>query len=718
MSNIHANNSETCPDAKQYKKFHPNQVNASQEIIHLFEEGKHYVQLQAQMQSGKTGTSLYTGFENVRKFNRNVYVLSGMSDIDLKEQWKAKKIEHQNNYLDPIVEMDERSNIRDLIDDNFKVEFTSKPREDHVYFNTDLKKIKNIEQLKNSLLIIDEIHYGATEDSQLHQLFKRLGIAEILTGKYCSRLVEYNIKILSVSATRAVEDCIYNDPNNSEVKNLWGRVYMEPGDNYKGVIEYYNAKQIKPFIGFKEDNKGEIIKLLESYKSQNKYMLIRATGIKITLIESILTDLKIPVKKYDQKNTDVFDTIEPTEFTVILIKGKLRLGKELNKTHICAVYESSDKMNDDTLLQGLVGRVCGYNVKQDINIYVPKTQEEIRELVQTFDLVNRNNSEMALNNTKFVPKRKANTIYHTHTPEVNVIKSDEEEDEEDNSFKYFTIPQIIEFGNVADEDFGFYNITDNSQIKSYIPQLLSKLDYTQYSEEQQKEIQLLKNTDKNITIRDSHKIKNNKLTKLQYDDKWIPLENCILEKKQFKLFNTEPIIIIRLLDNIPNTSFKKHLTIVIFRLNNKNTIIEQPFMRVKMGEMHTPKNDSLSATEIHTTTEDYTSARCETFKDSNKLLEDINSKIRNFALEPETTKILRLRHTHDIELDFNKPKNTNKIIGIISNKKKNDLKAEILKFNIPNISIQNTVIHGKNNSELKKTGFYIYKEIIITLKKY
>ena len=84
---------------------------------------------------------------------------------------------------------------------------------------------------------------------------------------------------------------------------------------------------------------------------------------------------------------------------------------------------------------------------------------------------------------------------------------------------------------------------------------------------------------------------------------------------------------------------------------------------------------SLSATGIHTTTEDYKSARCETFKDSNKLLEDINSKIRNFALEPETTKILRLRHTHDIELDFNKPKNTNKIIGIISNKKKNDLKA-------------------------------------------
>ena len=514
MSNIHANNSEIYHDAEQYENFHNNQVNASQEIIHLFEEDKHYVQLQAQMQSGKTGTSLYTGFERVCKFKSKVYVLSGMSDIDLKEQWKAKITEHLEDYVDPI-EIVERKIIRKLINDNFN--------KDHVYFNTDLKKIKNIEQLKNSLLIIDEIHYGATEDSQLHQLFKRLGIAEILTGKYCSRLVEYNIKILSVSATRAVEDCIYNDPNNSEVKNLWGRVYMEPGDNYKGVIEYYNAGQIKPFIGFKEDNKGEIIKLLESYKSQNKYMLIRATGIKITLIESILTDLKIPVKKYDQQNTDVFDTIEPTEFTVILIKGKLRLGKELNKTHICAVYESSDKMNDDTLLQGLVGRVCGYNVKQDINIYVPKTHEEIRELVQTFDLVNRNNSEMALNNTKFVPKRKANTIYHTHTPEVNVIKSDEEEDEEDNSFKYFTIPQIMEFGNVADEDFGFYNITDNSQIKSYIPQLLSKLDYTQYSEEQQKEIQLLKNTDKNITIRDSHKIKNNKLTKLQYDDKWIHL---------------------------------------------------------------------------------------------------------------------------------------------------------------------------------------------------
>ena len=40
-----------------------------------------------------------------------------------------------------------------------------------------------------------------------------------------------------------------------------------------------------------------------------------------------------------------FFNVEPSEFTVVLIQGKFRLGNQLNKQYICGVFESSNKIN-------------------------------------------------------------------------------------------------------------------------------------------------------------------------------------------------------------------------------------------------------------------------------------------------------------------------------------------------------------------------------------
>jgi len=708
-----ATDSQIFYDVEQYAEFHINQIQAAEQIIKLFEEGKHYVQLQAQMQSGKTGTCLKAAFDLIHNCNTNVFVLSGMSDVDLKKQWIDKIEDAKNDYTDVIIDIKKRKSTRKLIENMQK----------NVHFNSDLKKIKNIQNLHNSLLIIDEIHYGADEYSQLSNIFKDLDIQDILTGNSCSKLDEYNIKILSVSATRGVEDAIYNDRANTQVKQVWGRIYMEPGNNYKGIVQYYNAGLIQPSIDFKEENRTKIVELLESYKSQNKYFIIRANGTKKKdFIRSILSDLNIPIKIYDQKNTEAFDNKPPTEFTAVLIKGKLRLGKELNKTHICSVYESSDdSMNNDTLLQGLPGRVCGYNVEQDITIYIPRTSEEITNLVKTFDLINKDEAIIGLDKTKFVPQRKGNKIDDVHTPDVLA----ESINDDSNSIKNYTIPQIVTFGNVDDEDYGFYNIYEHSQIKTNIPDLLENLDYSQYSKEQNQEIQNFKESiDSHITIRDSHQIiidkDEYKIGEPQYKNNWQTLENCILKKKQFTLFDSNNIIIIRVLDNILNTSFKKHTCIVYFRLENKNIIIEQPFMKPKMGEMHTPKNDFVTSSEPHKTIEIYSSDRCKEFENSKNLLKEIESKINNFTSEPDNQKILRLRHSNDFKHnDITKASIAKNISGIKSNIKKKDLENAIKKINIPNINIHNVEIFYKTDTILRQTtGLYIFKEIkIILLKK-
>ena len=59
----------------------------------------------------------------------------------------------------------------------------------------------------------------------LYRFLYKFGFQNILQGQECPILSESNIHILSITATRANEDSIYNNENDEEVKKHWGRVY-------------------------------------------------------------------------------------------------------------------------------------------------------------------------------------------------------------------------------------------------------------------------------------------------------------------------------------------------------------------------------------------------------------------------------------------------------------------------------------------------------------
>lgn len=373
--------------------FHPNQITASDSILNEFKT-KYYVQLQAQMQSGKTGCGLYTAFQMLaNKTIQNCFIISGMSDISIKSQWQNEIRTLGQSYLNL---------FPDSPSDLSKI-FKKLPA--NVYFNRNLENITDISKISHSLIIIDEIHYGSTAFGSLHKFLHKFGLQNIIQGQECSILSEHNIYILSITATRANEDSIYNNEANEEVKKHWGRVYMEPGDSYKSIMDYYSQGLVHSNIKLELANEPKLLEIIQKYQSQSNYFIIRAIGKQRDYLIEFLIRHNIKKIDFDAETYSriPFYNIEPTEFTVVIIRGKLRLGNQLNKKYICGVFESSDKMNNDTLLQALPGRVCGYNITHDIDIYVPST---FKSCIEEYNSISQHDSNVSMTNTKFVGKNK------------------------------------------------------------------------------------------------------------------------------------------------------------------------------------------------------------------------------------------------------------------------------------------------------------------------
>jgi hypothetical protein len=113
-------------------KFYPNQKHTGDEIVNHFRRSIRQVCLTANLQSGKTGTFQYVIRRLLKlKMVEQVIIISGMSDNDLKHQAERDSKYYNSRYA---------SKIR-------------------VCFNRDLPKIKSV---KNTLIVLDESHYGAS----------------------------------------------------------------------------------------------------------------------------------------------------------------------------------------------------------------------------------------------------------------------------------------------------------------------------------------------------------------------------------------------------------------------------------------------------------------------------------------------------------------------------------------------------------------------------
>ena len=226
--------------------------------------------------------------------------------------------------------------------------------------------------LDNSLIFIDESHYGSNERNILTQFLVKHGI----DWKDKNDLISRNIYIVSVSATpfdEAVSDTI----------NCKDLVELDTTSNYIGVSEYLNEDLI--FDASKDDVQegGTIFDFImdahERMKTDNVNGVLLIRTRKFDIIEN---------NKYVQKHFDIFEMyasgskIEYKRLEhmmgqlkesndlgkkrgkrplIVLIKGAFRAGitiKAEYKDLVYMVYDFSVKA--DTTAQALLGRMCGY----------------------------------------------------------------------------------------------------------------------------------------------------------------------------------------------------------------------------------------------------------------------------------------------------------------------------------------------------------------------
>lgn len=338
------------------------------------------VTLVAPMQSGKTTTYFQIAITALEKMIiEKVVIFSGNRETMLRDQ-TLERVE-KNDILKSVTT---------------------------VVWGPDLKNYKP-DLFVKTLYIWDESHYGQSDDQEVDKFCAKCGICpygmDSFQGVFC----------LSVSATPFSE--VIDVKENITDKRV---IFQKPPKSYYGIqdmlnnIHSFNDYSVKMnelvcSLSKSEVPKIGIFRLREDGKGENK----------LTTLTSICLTYNIPFKLYDKDICDVALTTaietKPTSSHIIVVKGKLKMGKTIkDKRNVLFCMETAKKSNADTLLQGLMGRFCGYEepskgifLNKEIKFYIHEVNiNGPTEYVNYFKTLGKTSPKSGMN---LIHKRISNT---------------------------------------------------------------------------------------------------------------------------------------------------------------------------------------------------------------------------------------------------------------------------------------------------------------------
>ena len=363
--------------------FYPQHIQVTKDLRSLIvDQDIPATLLLAEMQSGKTlgflhfGLTMYT-----EKHFDKVYIISGTADTTLRDQLKSD--------LDKAIM---------AFAENDLSKFFSMKENIHVRYGTQIKALgEELIGMERTLIIHDESHYAQTKTNIPYQkLYKKIGIEKALSGDFTS-LREKGCALLDVSATpfsELISNQIVGGKEVIDAPHLEekGIVFMPPGEGYIGIRQLLQSGRIH-FTSKRilEKDHEHLRSVIKKTKYLGKYCLVRSKRAEKDrdFLERLALKMNcnyLPI--FGGCDSDVFDILKnkPEKTTIVHLCNKARMGQVLPKEHIGMVYEQSQKPNIDTLLQGLLGRMCGYYTNFDIDIYLTEKRKlEIEKYVKAIN---------------------------------------------------------------------------------------------------------------------------------------------------------------------------------------------------------------------------------------------------------------------------------------------------------------------------------------------
>lgn len=362
--------------------FSEQQIVAAKDVIESFRRLMYFwVILLAQMQSGKTETFLLVACELIRfRLVENVVIFSGNAETDLRDQLKAQiavgsqfSEKYQKYLLDAElaklqIEMQGKDFLQ-IVNEIQRVSSNVRDEVRTILSRIDVKWGSELDSYSGpttkTLFIWEEAHHAQSKTQRPDKFLHKI---EVSADGNAECLQRNNNLMMTISATPFSE--ISDNLRKDQGKHL---VKMQPGNGYVGVKQIRDSGRIRAFRG-KETGIAEALNLPK--RNKKWYGIIRVSQKNEDMV-------KLAVDLYGWKWV-VYDSVstckaerahgeetwknmqrEPAENTVIIIRGKCRMGKNLDKKHLLFVFETSKKSKTDTVLQSLLGRVCGYSAGSD-----------------------------------------------------------------------------------------------------------------------------------------------------------------------------------------------------------------------------------------------------------------------------------------------------------------------------------------------------------------
>lgn len=348
--------------------FSPQQVQAALQIAN---EGIHrYAILIAQMQSGKSmafwlGAALY--MYNNPTIDK-IISISGVSDLGLRNQAQDSNATQfarifRRWFRRYLRDVDGKTaDEADEIEEEFWAKFS---RSIEYIWGPDLDK--PYAQITNAIIVWDESHSAQDKAMRVDKFFIKHGIP---ANGDLGRLQRHNLFVISISATPFSEVCDLIHKNQSKVL-----VNLQPGDGYMGVRDMLDMGLIESFTNPAERLELELIRLKTG---DPKYAIVRVAthghNLQLPQVRDLVDEIGgIVLQVYDSSEDSTTEDLSfletaPDAPTLIVVKGKCRMGQNVHKAHISFVMETTKDPNADTILQGLLGRMCGYDNPGNIRV--------------------------------------------------------------------------------------------------------------------------------------------------------------------------------------------------------------------------------------------------------------------------------------------------------------------------------------------------------------